>query len=102
MQRDEYTCRFCGHRGTAATLDIDHSIPVARGGTDHANNLQTACWACNALKGDTTTRTFEARLHRWFWSRCHFARYAASGRASGRLPDLDRWVEVHPPDLWAR
>ena len=93
FQRDEYTCRFCGHRGNANSLVVDHSRPVARQGTDHGNSTQTACWVCNALKGDMTSRGFEAWLRRTFGSRWHYAKYTAAARANGRVPHLDDWLE---------
>lgn len=58
FRRDNYTCVFCRHRGNWATLVIDHSIPLSRSGTDHLNNLQTACRGCNWQKGDMTTREY--------------------------------------------
>ncbi len=99
FQRDGYTCRFCGHVGNAVTLEVDHSVPVAQGGTDHGNNLQTACWPCNALKSDRKTKAFDAWLRYNFASRAHYARYTAAARANGRLPNVDRWLGNNPPSL---
>lgn len=96
LQRDDYTCRFCGHRGNGSTMVVDHSRPVSRRGTDHWNNAQAACWACNALKGDMTSRSFEGWLRRTFGSRGHYAAYAAAARANRRLPDLERWLASNP------
>ena len=33
---------------------IEHIVPVKRGGTNHAENLLTACWRCNEEKGTQT------------------------------------------------
>lgn len=33
-------------------LEIDHIIPVARGGETVEDNLQTLCWKCNRAKSD--------------------------------------------------
>jgi hypothetical protein len=62
LHRDDYTCTYCGHRGNARTLEIDHRTPVSRGGGDDAPNLVTACWTCNAEKGSRTA--WEYRLWR--------------------------------------
>ena len=51
FRRDNYTCRYCGHRGNALTLHVDHVFPLSRGGTDDPSNLATACWSCNLEKG---------------------------------------------------
>ena len=41
---------------------IDHVIPQSRGGTDHLENLQLLCEACNSLKGDRLQEDLVARL----------------------------------------
>lgn len=55
LQRDNYTCRYCGAKGPeaggTATLEIDHKLPVSLGGTNDPLNLVTSCWACNRGKG---------------------------------------------------
>ena len=52
-ERDGYTCKFCGnsiYKEPNLLLEIDHIIPIAKGGTTEANNLQTLCWKCNRQK----------------------------------------------------
>jgi len=52
--RDNYTCCICGNSVAAEPnllLEIDHIIPIAKGGTTEENNLQTLCWKCNRSKG---------------------------------------------------
>lgn len=52
--RDGFKCQECGaHPGKdrLVWLEVDHIIPVAKGGTDHSSNLQTLCNHCNAGKG---------------------------------------------------
>jgi hypothetical protein len=58
FRRDNYTCAYCGHHGTSATLEVDHKMPLARGGTDDPANLTTACWECNRAKGTMTDGEF--------------------------------------------
>lgn len=51
--RDGYTCKFCGnsiYKEPNLLLEIDHIIPVAKGGTTTESNLQTLCWKCNRSK----------------------------------------------------
>lgn len=50
LQRDRFTCRYCGARPPKAVLVIDHVIPRKRGGKDDLSNLTTACDDCNAGK----------------------------------------------------
>lgn len=54
-QRDNFTCCQCGNSTYAEPnllLEIDHIIPVAKGGCTVENNLQTLCWKCNRAKSD--------------------------------------------------
>ena len=51
LRRDKYVCQYCGACGPNVELEIDHIIPVARGGKDEMNNLKTACFDCNRGKG---------------------------------------------------
>jgi hypothetical protein len=53
--RDNYTCCICGnstHVEPNLLLEIDHIIPVAKGGLTKEDNLQTLCWKCNRSKSD--------------------------------------------------
>lgn len=50
-ERDNFTCQYCGLHADEGELQIDHIIPVSRGGTNNINNLVTSCSACNKKKG---------------------------------------------------
>lgn len=53
-QRDQYTCQNCGLSTSDEAnllLEIDHVIPIAKGGISTEDNLQTLCWKCNRTKG---------------------------------------------------
>lgn len=53
--RDNFTCCNCGnstHAEPNLLLEIDHIIPVAKGGCTVKENLQTLCWKCNRSKSD--------------------------------------------------
>lgn len=52
-ERDNFTCKNCGnstHAEPNLLLEIDHIIPVAKGGLTLESNLQTLCWKCNRSK----------------------------------------------------
>ncbi len=51
-QRDGYRCRNCGVPQRYAQLEVDHIIPIAKGGKSTYDNLQTLCHRCNVEKGD--------------------------------------------------
>lgn len=47
LARDRFTCQMCGGR---SDLEVDHIIPVARGGSWEPSNLQTLCSDCHKDK----------------------------------------------------
>ncbi len=52
IERDERICGLCGQLvPEGAPLDIDHILPVARGGLDDLDNLQVSHATCNRRKG---------------------------------------------------
>ena len=53
--RDNFTCCNCRnsiHVEPNLLLEIDHIIPVSKGGPTVENNLQTLCWKCNRSKSN--------------------------------------------------
>lgn len=53
-KRDNYTCQKCGNsvlKEPNLLLEVDHIVPIAKGGKTEADNLQTLCWRCNRKKG---------------------------------------------------
>ena len=54
-KRDNFTCCSCGnstHAEPNLLLEIDHIVPVSKGGYTVEDNLQTLCWKCNRAKSD--------------------------------------------------
>lgn len=52
--RDNFTCQICSLSAVKERnllLEIDHIIPLSKGGTSSEQNLQTLCWKCNRSKG---------------------------------------------------
>lgn len=57
-KRDNFTCCSCGnsiHIEPNLLLEIDHIIPVSKGGCTVEDNLQTLCWKCNRSKSNKMT-----------------------------------------------
>jgi len=52
LERDGYRCCLCGRTAKETKLEVDHKIPLAKGGTDSLNNLWTLCIDCNRGKSD--------------------------------------------------
>lgn len=58
LKRDNYTCQECGnsrYKEPNLLLEVDHIIPVSKGGLTEPDNLQTLCWVCNRNKSDNLT-----------------------------------------------
>ena len=52
--RDNYSCCSCSlsiRDEKNLLLEIDHIIPLSKGGITKEDNLQTLCWRCNRTKG---------------------------------------------------
>jgi 5-methylcytosine-specific restriction endonuclease McrA len=71
--RTDGYCHICGKRlsfvnygkyGRKGAWQVEHSLPKAKGGTDHPNNLYAACSPCNWDKWITATRTARSRHSR--------------------------------------
>ena len=55
LKRDGYRCVKCGvspQDNDSIRLEVDHVVPVARGGPTTLENLQTLCFKCNQGKKD--------------------------------------------------
>ena len=53
LERDKFRCQDCGASpATGAVLEIDHTIPVSKGGSNELHNLRTLCSDCNRGKSD--------------------------------------------------
>ncbi|MDF1881298.1 HNH endonuclease [Sulfurimonas sp. MAG313] len=60
-ERDNYICQECSISALTTRnllLEIDHIIPVSKGGLSSEDNLQTLCWKCNRTKGAKTTGVY--------------------------------------------
>lgn len=71
LERDQYTCQYCGltnedeyEDGEKVKLVIDHKIPLDKGGTNDLDNLLTACFRCNEGKKDRVLKVdSDEKLH---------------------------------------
>lgn len=55
LKRDNYTCQVCGnstYNEPNLLLEIDHKLPLSKGGITSEDNLQVLCWRCNRHKGN--------------------------------------------------
>lgn len=52
FKRDNFTCKYCGRNSKEIGLEIDHIVPIMKGGSNELGNLQTLCKDCNNEKLD--------------------------------------------------
>ena len=62
--RQEGHCTGCLTHFAFRNLDVDHIVPVSKGGTDHLDNLQLLCPACNSAKGTGSHAELIAKLRK--------------------------------------
>jgi 5-methylcytosine-specific restriction endonuclease McrA len=56
LEKWERRCAYCSVG--SVPLEIEHIIPISRGGTDRISNLTLACVACNRAKGSRNALEF--------------------------------------------
>lgn len=60
LKRDGFRCVACGSSAeSGADLEVDHILPVSRGGPSTPGNLQTLCYDCNQGKSDQRVPSME-------------------------------------------
>lgn len=62
--QQEGQCAGCQHHFPLRNLTVDPVVARSKGGTDHPDNLQLRCGACNSMKGTMDQATFAALLER--------------------------------------
>ena len=60
--RFDYYGNRCVYCGSSDNLQIEHRIPLSRGGSDWASNLAPACKTCNCSKGTKTETEYKELL----------------------------------------
>ena len=52
LNRDNFTCQYCGRKPPEVKLHVDHIVPSSKNGYTRIDNLITACQECNLGKSD--------------------------------------------------
>lgn len=59
--RSQLSFNNYGKTDARRAWEVEHSVPRAKGGTDHLNNLYAACVTCNRSKGSSMTISARAK-----------------------------------------
>ena len=62
MARQEGSCAGCEVLFPFRNMTADHIVPQSKSGSDHIDNLQLLCGACNSMKGAGSQEQFIVRL----------------------------------------
>ena len=62
--RDDHTCQYCGRRSDPSRLNLDHVIPISRGGFTGWTNVVCSCLSCNLKKRNRLPREAGMKLVR--------------------------------------
>jgi 5-methylcytosine-specific restriction endonuclease McrA len=119
-QRAEHRCEYC--RAPEAIFnfpfEVEHVVPLSRGGVDNESNLALACRACNLHKADhrtgvdeetqTVVSLFHPRQDRW---EDHFGIDTEIGAIQGITPvgrgtiarlQINTPLQLSARQLWIR
>lgn len=93
--RDGCRCQYCGRVCDPRDLNIDHVIPISRGGKTTWTNVVTSCIDCNRKKGHRTPWEAGMRLIR----KPRKPRWRPYPSPALRIED-ESWKHFLDPDAW--
>ncbi len=64
--KTEGHCYLCGEFVDFNSFEVEHNIPVSKGGTNELDNLFCACHCCNAIKHDIYPEDLMEKISRIF------------------------------------
>jgi len=53
LDRDNFTCQYCGRKAPDVKIEVDHVLPLCKGGGHSPKNLKACCYDCNIGKSGT-------------------------------------------------
>lgn len=62
LSKYQFTCIYCGNTPPSVLLEVDHIIPVSKGGKNNEENLVCSCFDCNRGKSDKTIESSPSQI----------------------------------------
>ncbi|KKM86194.1 hypothetical protein LCGC14_1281350 [marine sediment metagenome] len=89
----EYTCAYCGVSCETRPLQLEHFVPLGRGGHSVLGNCVPACSSCNYRK--STNDPFHDQFWAHYFPRGQQQRVYELIEYAGGLPEPGRWEPKH-------
>jgi len=87
LTRAKHRCELCGIDAEDKALDVDHIVPINKGGPNVIENMQALCYTCNSQKSDRDDTDF--RLWRGLYKKrdlkCIFCKLEESSKINNIL-----------------
>ena len=82
LKKAKARCELCGIPADQKALDVDHILPVNKGGKTVIENLQALCYTCNSQKSDRDDTDFRPwkKLYDSKKSACPFCKLEKSAK----------------------
>ncbi len=95
-ERDGNRCQYCGKKFDTKDLNLDHVVPLARGGKTTWDNVVCSCLSCNTRKGgrllSEVGMKFIRRPRKPRWQRFILVRFSSHMHESWKhFLDLAYW-----------
>lgn len=88
--RDKGICQHCGKKCNTSEIEIDHIIPISKGGKSTLCNLQVLCRHCNRKKGN--------RINTDTFSVCHQEIYDCEAK-SEQTNKKTNWLQIESSSI---
>ncbi len=87
LTRAMHRCELCGINAEDKALDVDHIVPINKGGPNVIENMQALCYTCNSQKSDRDDTDFRLwqGLYQKRDSKCTFCNLEKSSKINNTL-----------------
>ena len=74
VEQSKFTCYLCRRflsteSNQENTVNLEHCMPLSRGGSNTKENVAPACWRCNIAKQNLTLEEFRELAKKWIGGR---------------------------------